>query len=297
MRRSVAALMLLAGLLWLSPATPADAQGCLSYSTPFQGYLYGYCYGYPFNGNVFPINTQFGNVALNFGFDTLNVFIGPTNRNFTAFGFGFPYNGYPPYTGFDNLAGTGSGGGSGSGGGGGLAYQGFGFPFNGYPFFGGATVTYNGYLFPVFGWPGSFGYNSGTRRGFNPYATANAYLKTLDAVVLPDGGYQLTWTSGTSFSGTSHEIFQCPEPDTPIVACHSLAVVNSEVRTYGPVPGGFTYVVRSAGYGGQTGTLSWGGGLEAGSSRLPLPITPGDGGPPTAAPRPAAAPGGAPPGP
>jgi hypothetical protein len=146
-----------------------------------------------------------------------------------------------------------------------------------------AIVPYNmcaGTLQPIVGsTPGSFGYNVGPRRGFNPYATTDSYLQTLNAVVAPDGmGYILTWTSGTSFSGTSHEVFQCPEADTPLMACRSAGVVNAEVRTLGPVPGGFTYVIRSQGYGGLTGTVGWGGGLEAGSNRLPLPLVP----PPTA---------------
>jgi len=133
----------------------------------------------------------------------------------------------------------------------------------------------NGYLAPIFGWTGSWGYNTGPRRGFNPYATADAYRQTLDAVVAPNGGgYQLSWVSGTTFSNTSHEVFQCPEADTPLMACRSVGVVNAETRTFGPVPGGFTYVVRTQGYGGYTGTLGWGSGLEAGSSRLPLPLVP-----------------------
>jgi len=277
MRRSLLALGFLAGVLWLSAAPEAEAQGCASYNPPFQGYLYGVCYSYPFNGYNFPINVPFGaGNALNFGFSTLNSQISPAAPN-SALSFGFPFNGYPPYSGFDSLAGTGGIGGGG-GGGGGLNYAGFGFPFNGYPFNAGASVTYSGYMFPIFGIPGSFGYNAGARRGFNPYATPDAYLKTLDAVWLPDGGYQLTWTIGSTFSNTAHEVFQCPEADTPIVACRSLAVVTSENRTYGPVPGGYTYVIRTTGYGGLTGTIGWGGSLEAGSSRLPLPITPGPGG-------------------
>ncbi len=123
--------------------------------------------------------------------------------------------------------------------------------------------------------PGSFGYNVGPRRGFNPYATPDSYLQTLNAVVAPDGtGYLLTWTSGTTFSNTSHEVFQCPEADTPLMACRSVGLVNAEVRTFGPVPGGYTYVVRTQGYGGYTGTIGWGGLIEAGSSRLPLPLVP-----------------------
>jgi hypothetical protein len=141
-----------------------------------------------------------------------------------------------------------------------------------------AVVPYStcyGVLAPIYGWPGSFGYNVGPRRGFNPYATPDAYRQTLDAVVAPNGaGYQLSWTTGTTFSNTSHEVFQCPEADTPLVACHSVGVVNAETRTFGPVPGGFTYVVRSQGYGGYTGTISWGSGQEAGSIRLPLPLVP-----------------------
>ncbi|HZU05659.1 MAG TPA: hypothetical protein VFB73_06775 [Chloroflexota bacterium] len=280
MRRSLLVLVfaLLAGVLWFHPTPTAEAQGCVRYTAPFQGYLYGYCYAYPFNGFVFPVNVPFGGNAIAFGFDTLNVPLFPSNFPFSAFTFGFPYVGYPPYTGFGSTPGgvSGSGGTAGGGSAGGLAYQGFGFPFSGYPFSAGATVTYNGYLFPIFGIPGSVGYNAGSRRGFNPWSTPDAYLKTLDAVALPEGGYRLYWTTGTSFSGTSHEIFQCPEVDTPLVACRSLAVVNSEIRTYGPVPGGYTYVVRSSGYGGNTGTIGWAGGLEASSSRLPLPLTPGD---------------------
>jgi hypothetical protein len=135
--------------------------------------------------------------------------------------------------------------------------------------------TCNGIFAPILGWPGSFGYNVGPRRGFNPYATPNAYLQTLNAVVAPNGaGYLLSWTSGTTFSGSSHEIFQCPEADTPLVACRSVGLVNAETRTFGPVPGGYTYVVRSQGYSGYTGTIGWGGTLEAGSSRLPLPLIP-----------------------
>jgi hypothetical protein len=135
--------------------------------------------------------------------------------------------------------------------------------------------TCSGVLAPIYGWPGSFGYNTGPRRGFNPYATADAYRQTLDAVVAPDGaGYQLSWVTRTTFSNTSHEVFQCPEADTPLMACRSVGVVNAETRTFGPVPGGFTYVVRTQGYGGYTGTLGWGSGLEAGSSRLPLPLVP-----------------------
>jgi len=233
------------------------------------------CYGSPVNGYVYPMNVPFGNTSLSFGFSTLNAQIFPS-APFSALSFGFPFSGYPPYTGFDGLGGTGSGGGGSSSGG--YNYSGLGFPFNGYPFAMGASITSNGYMFPIFGVPGSFGYNAGARRGFNPYATPDAYLKTLDATWLPDGGYQLTWATGTSFSNTSHEIFQCPEADTPIVACRSLTVVNAEVRTYGPVPGGYTYVVRSMGYGGYTGTIGWGGALEAGSSRLPLPISPGGAG-------------------
>ncbi len=274
MRRSLPALALLVGVCWLGAAPSAQAQGCTAYNPPFQGYLYGYCYAYPFNGYSFPINVPNNANAQTFGFSTLNNQLFPS-APYTALSFGFPFSGYPPYTGFDNLAGTGSTGSGGGGGGGGLTYMGLGFPFSGYPFAAGATITYNGYMFPIFGFPGSFGYNAGARRGFNPYATPDAYLKTLDAVWLPDGGYQLTWTTGTTFSNTSHEIFQCPEADTPIVACRSLAVVNSETRTYGPVPGGYTYVVRTTGYGGLTGTLNWGGALEAGSSRLPLPVAPG----------------------
>jgi hypothetical protein len=132
-----------------------------------------------------------------------------------------------------------------------------------------AVVPYStcfGVLAPIYGWPGSFGYNVGPRRGFNPYATTDAYRQTLDAVV--------AWTTGTTFSNTSHEIFQCPEADTPLVACRSVGVVNAETRTFGPVPGGYTYVVRTQGYGGYTGTIGWGSGLEAGSSRLPLPLVP-----------------------
>jgi hypothetical protein len=304
MRRCLPALVLLAGLVWLGPTPSAEAQGCVAYNPPFQGYLYGACYSYPFNGYSFPVNVPFGGNALSFGFPTLNTFDLPsntpintlTNSPVTSFSFGFPFQGYPPYTGFDNLAGGGGpgGGGAGSGGVGGLAYQGFAFPFSGYPFHAGASITYNGYLFPIYGFPGSVGYNAGARRGFNPYATPDAYLKTLDAVALPDGGYQLHWTTGTTFSGTSHEIFQCPESDTPLVACRSVGIVNAETRTFGPVPGGFTYVVRTSGYGGNTGTVSWGGGLEAGSSRLPLPLAPAAGplpvvpppGPPPVAPPP-----------
>jgi hypothetical protein len=274
MRRSLAALLFLGGLLWLSAPPATEAQGCVAYNPPYQGYLYGACYGNPFNGYNYPINVPFGNTSLSFGFSTLNAQLFPS-APFSALSFGFPFNGYPPYTGFDSLAGTGGTGGSGGGGAGGLNYAGFGFPFNGYPFNAGASITSNGYMFPIFGIPGSFGYNAGTRRGFNPYATSTAYLKTLDATWLPDGGYQLTWTSGTNLSNTSHEVFQCPEADTPIVACHSLAVVNSEVRTYGPVPGGYTYVIRTSGYGGYTGTINWASSLEAGSSRLPLPLSPG----------------------
>ncbi len=141
-----------------------------------------------------------------------------------------------------------------------------------------AVVPYStcfGVLAPIYGWPGSFGYNVGPRRGFNPYATADAYRQTLDAVVAPDGsGYLLSWTTGTTFSGSSHEVYQCPEADTPLIACRSVGVVNAETRTFGPVPGGFTYVVRSQGYSGYTGTIGWGGQLEAGSSRLPLPLVP-----------------------
>jgi hypothetical protein len=141
-----------------------------------------------------------------------------------------------------------------------------------------AVVPYStcfGVLAPIYGWPGSFGYNLGPRRGFNPYATADAYRQTLDAVVAPNGaGYQLSWTTGTTFSNTSHEVFQCPEADTPLLACRSVGVVNAETRSFGPVPGGFTYVVRTQGYGGYTGTIGWGSGLEAGSSRLPLPLVP-----------------------
>jgi hypothetical protein len=274
MRRSLPALVFLAGVLWLSAAPETEAQGCATFNPPFQGYLYGVCYSYPFNGYNFPINVGYGGNALNFGFSTLNAQIFPAAPN-SALSFGFPFSGYPPYTGFDSLAGSAGIGGGGGGSGGGLNYLGFGFPFNGYPFNAGASVTYSGYMLPIFGIPGSFGYNAGARRGFNPYATQDAYLKTLDAVWLPDGGYQLTWTTGSTFSNTSHEVFQCPEADTPIVACHSLAVVTSENRTYGPVPGGYTYMVRTMGYGGLTGTIGWGGSLEAGSSRLPLPITPG----------------------
>ena len=275
MRHFLLALGLCAGLLWLSPAPAAEAQGCVSYSQPFQGYLYGYCYSYPFSGAMFPLNVPFGNTQINFGFNTLNVPIFPSQGQFSALSFGFPFPDFPPYQGFASVAGTGGGGGGGGGGGlGSLTYSGFGFPYNypGYPFFAGANITFNGYPMPIYGFPGSFGYNAGARRGFNPYATPDAYLKTLDAVALPTGGYQLNWTTGTTFSNTSHEIFQCPEADTPLVACRSLAVVNSEVRTYGPVPGGYTYTVRSQGYGGYTGTVGWGGGLESGSSRLPLPL-------------------------
>ena len=133
----------------------------------------------------------------------------------------------------------------------------------------------NGYFAPIFGWPGSWGYNVGPRRGFNPYATSDAYRQTLDAVVAPNGaGYLLSWTTGTTFSNSSHEVYQCPEADTPLVACRSVGVVNAETRTFGPVPGGFTYVVRSQGYSGYTGTIGWGGQIEAGSSRLPLPLVP-----------------------
>lgn len=147
-----------------------------------------------------------------------------------------------------------------------------------------AIVPYStcaGYMFPIFALTqGSFGYNVGPRRGFNPYATADAYLQTLNAVVAPDGtGYILSWTTGTTFSASSHEVFQCPEPDTPLVACRSVGVINAETRRFGPVPGGYTYVVRTQGYGGLTGTIGWGGTLEAGSSRLPLPALP----PPVAA--------------
>jgi hypothetical protein len=136
-----------------------------------------------------------------------------------------------------------------------------------------------GYLAPIFGWPGSWGYNTGPRRGFTPFSSADAYRQTLDAVVAPNGaGYLLSWTTGTTFSNSSHEVFQCAEADTPLVACRSVAVVNAETRTFGPVPGGYTYVVRSQGYSGYTGTIGWGGQIEAGSSRLPLPLVP----PPTA---------------
>ncbi len=288
MRRSLAALLFLGGLLWLSAPPPTEAQGCVAYNPPMQGYLYGACYGTPFNGYNYPVNVPFGNTSLSFGFSTLNTQLFPS-APFSGLSFGFPFNGYPPYTGFDSLAGTGGtgSGGGGGGGAGGLNYAGFGFPFNGYPFNAGASITSNGYMFPIYGFPGSFGYNAGSRRGFNPYATPDAYLKTLDATWLPDGGYQLVWTTGTNLSNTSHEVFQCPEADTPIVACRSLMVVNSEVRTYGPVPGGYTYVVRSSGYGGYTGTISWAGGLESGSSRLPLPVSPGGaGGPAAVAPAP-----------
>ena len=182
MRRSLLVLVfaLLAGVLWFHLTPTAEAQGCVSYSAPFQGYLYGYCYAYPFNGYVFPVNVPFGGDALIFGFTTLDTSRFPSDRPFSAFTFGFPYTGYPPYTGFGGLPGSGSTTGGGSAGG--LAYQGFGFPFSGYPFSAGATVTYNGYLFPIFGIPGSVGYNAGSRRGFNPWSTPDAYLKTLDAV-------------------------------------------------------------------------------------------------------------------
>jgi len=163
-------------------------------------------------------------------------------------------------------------------------YAGYGYPYSGYPFNSGLTVTYNGYPFPIFGWPGSFGYPFYVRRGFDPSATLDQKWQSLDAVPLPSGGYQLVWTVGTSFSGTSHEIFQCPQPDTPTWACRSLAVVNAETRTYGPVAGGYTYVVRSSGYGGYTGTIGWGGQLEAESTRLPLPTVPPGGWPAPAAP-------------
>jgi hypothetical protein len=272
MRRALVVLVLLAGLVWLKPAPSAEAQGCLNYNPPLQGYLYGYCYSYPFNGYMFPINVPVGGAEVNFAFDTLNTPIFPSSLIGSAFSFGFPFAGYPPYTGFDGLAG--GGGGGGGGGAGNLAYSGFGFPFNGYPFSAGATVTYNGYLMPIFGFPGSWGYNAGARRGFNPSATPDAYLKTLDAILLPEGGYLLTWTTGTTFSGTSHEVFQCAEPDTPLVACRGIGVVNAEVRRFGPVPGGFTYIVRTSGYGGYTGTVRWGSEIEAASSRLPLPVPP-----------------------
>ncbi|HEY7064274.1 MAG TPA: hypothetical protein VII06_22530 [Chloroflexota bacterium] len=141
-----------------------------------------------------------------------------------------------------------------------------------------AIVPYStcfGVFAPIYAFPGSWGYNYGPRRGFNPFATSDAYRQTLDAVVAPDGaGYILSWTSGTTFSGSSHEVFQCPEADTPVMACRSVGVVNAETRTFGPVPGGFTYVVRSQGYSGYTGTISWGTSQEAGSSRLPLPLIP-----------------------
>jgi hypothetical protein len=138
----------------------------------------------------------------------------------------------------------------------------------------------NALFLPVVGsTPGSFGYNVGPRRGFNPYSSQDAYLQTLNAVVAPGGtGYLLSWTSGTTFSGTSHEVYQCPESDTPLIACRSAGVINAETRQFGPVPGGFTYVVRTQGYGGYTGTIGWGGQIEGASSRLPLPILP----PPTA---------------
>lgn len=158
-------------------------------------------------------------------------------------------------------------------------YAGYGYPYSGYPFHSGLTVTYNGYPFPIFGWPGSFGYPFYVRRGFDPSATLDQKWQSLDAVPLPSGGWQLVWTVGTSFSGTSHEIFQCPQPDTPTWACRPLAVVNAEIRTYGPVAGGYTYVVRSSGYGGYTGTIGWGGALEAESTRLPLPVVPPGGWP------------------
>lgn len=158
-------------------------------------------------------------------------------------------------------------------------YAGYGYPYSGYPFHSGLTVTYNGYPFPIFGWPGSFGYPFYVRRGFDPSATLDQKWQSLDAVPLPTGGWQLVWTVGTSFSGTSHEIFQCPQPDTPTWACRPLAVVNAEIRTYGPVAGGYTYVVRSSGYGGYTGTIGWGGALEAESTRLPLPVVPPGGWP------------------
>jgi len=176
----------------------------------------------------------------------------------------------------------------------GLEYNGFGgygYPFSGYPFHSGLTVTYNGYMFPIFGWPGSFGYPYYGRRGFDPSATLDQKWQSLDAVPLPAGGWQLVWTVGTTFSNTSHEIFQCPQVDSPAWACRPVAVVNAETRTFGPVVGGYTYLVRSSGYGGYTGTIGWGGGLEAESTRLPLPLAP-PGGWPEAAPAPP--PGGAP---
>ena len=175
-------------------------------------------------------------------------------------------------------------------------YAGYGYPYSGYPFHSGLTVTYNGFQFPIFGWPGSFGYPFYVRRGFDPSATLDQKWQSLDAVPLPSGGWQLIWTVGTSLSGTSHEIFQCPQPDTPTWACRSLAVLNSETRTYGPVTGGYTYVVRSSGYGGYTGTIGWGGNLEAESTRLPLPVVPPGGWPeaPTAPASSAPGAGGAP---
>ena len=88
MRRSLPALVFLAGVLWLSAAPETEAQGCATYNPPFQGYLYGVCYSYPFNGYNFPINVPSGGNALNFGFSTLNTQI-PRSAPNSALSFGF----------------------------------------------------------------------------------------------------------------------------------------------------------------------------------------------------------------